>query len=245
MKTSKTVSVIATVSSLVGVAFAQGEVPPTSPPPPAGATAPAAAPAAAAAPVSAPASAPAPDPHADGARTHDGFFFRIGLNVGPLMLSADTTPETKWSGVQSGFDLMFGGSPMEGLAIGGALIGGRTTDPKAEVGGQEGTMKGSMLFAGLAVFGDYYLNPHEGLHFQGMIGFSAVDFVAESGASGGNDPTGTLFGLGVGYDFWIGDEWSIGPFGRVIYSSLSADAGGASLKYSYLYPSIGLAFTLH
>ncbi|MCC6900620.1 MAG: autotransporter domain-containing protein [Polyangiaceae bacterium] len=250
MKTRVTLSIIAVMTSFSGLTLAQGEAPPAAPEAPAGAAAPtppppAAAPPPAPAPAPGPAPAPEADAHAGGARTHDGFFFRIGLNGGPLMLSWDAPSDPKWSGFQSGFDLLIGGSPVDGLAIGGALIANRTTDPTYEVGGAESTWKGSMLFAGLALFADWYLNPHEGLHFQGLVGFAAVDFVSDSGQSGGNDPTGTMFGLGAGYDFWISNQWSIGPFGRVIYSSVSAEAGGATAKYSYLYPSIGVAFTLH
>lgn len=153
--------------------------------------------------------------------------------------------EADYSGFHGGTDLMFGGSPVKGLAIGGALILGRTTDPKVKVGAIEGTADGDLLFAGVGLFADYYLDPHKGLHFQGMIGFSAADFVASNGTSGGNDPTGTFFGIGAGYDFWIGDEWSIGPFARVLYAPMSAEAGGLTNKVTYLYPSIGLALTLH
>ncbi|MBK7578974.1 MAG: autotransporter domain-containing protein [Myxococcales bacterium] len=256
MRVILSASIVALLSSFAALSLAQqaGEtLPPAdatepAPPPPPGATAPAAEPAAAAAPQPGPAPGPAPvmeHTESGGAHTHDGFFFRIGLNGGPLMMSADTATETKFSGFHSGFDLMFGGSPIKGLAIGGALIAGRTSDPTIEAGSLKGTANGTLLFAGVGLFGDFYLNPKEGLHFLGMVGFGTVDFVNNNGNSGGNDPSGTMLAIGAGYDFWVANEWSIGPFGRILYSSMSQDAGGASVKYSYLYPSIGIAFTLH
>ncbi len=183
--------------------------------------------------------------------THDGLFLRLGLNIGPgsatqeIEAGGQTGPETTISGLGMGFDLLIGGTLAPGFTLGGALVGTTSSDPTVKQGNLEATADGSMLFAGAAVFGNYYLDPTKGLHFQGLLGFGALDFVSESGASGGNDPTGPFFGAGVGYDFWIGDEWSIGPFGRVIYGSLSAESGGATLSASYLYPSIGAAFTLH
>jgi hypothetical protein len=252
MKAKLTVLATGAVVLMTVGAFAQEGEPPAAEAPAADAPAPAPAPpppAGAAAPPPAPGPAPAPVPVAPapdgGARTHDGFYFRIGLNGGPLMLKSDTDPAVEYSGFQSGFDLMFGGSPAKGLAIGGALVTGRTSDPKVKLGSLEATADGAMIFAGVSLFADWYINPNEGLHFLGMLGFAAVDFVSASGQSGGNDPTGTMLGLGVGYDFWISDEWSIGPIARVLYAPVSSEAGGVSVKYNYVYPSIGVGFTLH
>jgi hypothetical protein len=54
-----------------------------------------------------------------------------------------------------------------------------------------------------------------------------------------------VVGAGVGYDFWIGDEWSIGPFGRFLFASMGAEGGGVTTKDTFLYPSLGVAITLH
>jgi outer membrane autotransporter protein len=194
---------------------------------------------------------PPPAPEDGGARTHDGFFLRLGLNFGPLIMKEKvevgsvTGLEADYSGLHTGFDLLIGGSPAKGLAIGGALLVNQTKDPHFKAGSLEGDASGSLYFVGIGLFGDYYPDPHGGLHIQGMVGFSSVDFVNSSGQSGSSSPSGAMFGLGVGYDFWVADEWSIGPFGRVLYSSMSDEQGGATDKVSYLYPSIGLAFTLH
>lgn len=177
-----------------------------------------------------------------GARIHDGFFFRGGLNVGLLMLTADASREIEYSGLQGGLDLLFGGTLMPGLVVGGALITGRTNRPGVDDGVTSRDLEGSLLFAGAAAFGSYYLDPREGLHLQGLAGFAGLDFVSASGASSGNDPTGIFFGFGAGYDFWIADEWSVGPFARILYSMLSTKT---DVTYRYFYPSIGAAITYH
>ena len=188
-----------------------------------------------------------PPPSAEntaGGHVHDGFYMRFGLNLGPTMVKLKPDgggPETSLSGLGYGFDLMFGGTPVDGLAIGGALISGQTSNPTAEAGGQERELDGTMLLAGIAFFADYYFDPSEGLHAQALLGFAAVDFVDSQGGSGGNDPTGAMLGLGVGYDFWIGEEWSVGPLARVVYAPTSADG----YKAPYLWPTLGVGITLH
>lgn len=197
------------------------------------------------------AQAAAPPPDAGGAETHDGFFFRLGLNFGPLIASekieinGQEGPEADYSGLTIGTDILIGGTPIPGLAIGGALIGASTRDPTVKQGDFEAEADGTLLVLGVGAFADYYFDPHSGGHVQLLLGFAAADFVRASGSSGGSDPTGLMVGLGGGYDFWIGDEWSIGPFARILYSPLSAEENGAKDKVSYLYPSIGVAFTLH
>lgn len=197
------------------------------------------------------AQAAAPPPETAGAHTHDGFYFRIGLNFGPLMTTA--TPEvngqegteSKYSGLHTGTDLMFGGTPVPGLAIGGALITGFTSDPTVKTGDLEGKADGTMIFSGIAAFGDYYFDPHGGGHAMLLLGFATADFVSDEGNSGGKDPTGPMVGIGGGYDFWIGNEWSVGPFARILYAPLSVEEDPVKIKYSYLYPSIGVSFVLH
>ncbi|HMR10312.1 MAG TPA: autotransporter domain-containing protein [Polyangiaceae bacterium] len=197
-----------------------------------------------------PAAEPAPAP-AGGARTHDGFYFRIGPNFGALIGTAkleaggQTGGESDYSGFTYGGDLMFGGTPAPGLVIGGTLLWGSTKDPTVKAGSTEGTADGTLIMAATALFANYYLDPTEGLFFQGLLGFAVVDFVTAGGQSGSNDPTGFLLGAGAGYDFWIGDEWSVGPLARVIYAPTSSESGGATFKFNYLFPSIGVGFTLH
>jgi len=208
------------------------------------------APPAGAAPPMAPAeAAPA---ESGGAHTHDGFFMRLGLNFGPLMLKykseingTQVGGDLDASGLTIGSDLLLGGTPIDGLVIGGALIYAGTKDPTLKQGGAETTADGSTVFGGIGVFGQYYFDPKEGGHVQLLLGYGAVDFVSSSGQSGGNDPTGLMVGIGGGYDIWLGSEWSFGPFARVLYAPTSVEEGAAKVTANYLFPSIGIGFTLH
>ena len=184
------------------------------------------------------------DAGSPGARTHDGFFFRIGVNFGLGSLSSDSTTfgDESISGFTSGTDFLFGGTPVPGLVIGGGLVSTIAPGPKYELRDQEIELDGTLYMFGLMGFVNYYIDPHEGFHLQAFAGYGALDFVTDAGQSGGNDPHGPFFGGGLGYDFWISDQWSIGPFARVLYGTMSSEGADS---VSYLYPSIGVAFTLH
>jgi hypothetical protein len=185
--------------------------------------------------------------------THDGFHLRLGLNFGPVSntIGVEAAGQEQdygdFSGFTTGFDLLIGGSPVQGLAIGGALITTYTADPSFESKqqGLPSTYDGTMLLAGVGLYVDWYPDPNGGGHVQGLLGYAAVDFVTDDGQSGSNDPSGPMLGIGGGYDFWVGDEWSIGPFARILYAPVSYDSALGSYKNTYLYPSIGVGFTYH
>lgn len=189
---------------------------------------------------------------AQGARTHDGFYMRLGANLGPMWdtESYDASGQSfgsdlKLKGLTTGFDLLFGGTPARGLVIGGGLIGARTSDPSASQGAVDTTLGGSLLLIGATAFGQYYFDPTKGGHVQLLLGYAGIQFINANGRGASNSPGGLMFGIGGGYDFWVADQWSIGPFARLLYASMSASSGGATATDKYIYPSIGVAFTLH
>jgi hypothetical protein len=189
-------------------------------------------------------------------KSHDGFFLRMGLSLGPA--STKLTQEVNGrkvgdeftlSGFSSGYDLMLGGTPAQGLVIGGLLTAVVTSQPSYGASDSSDTINGTMIFAGVGVFANYYLDPAKCLHFQALLGLGNLDLVASGDPdSGGRDDksaSGPFFGGGVGYDFWFSDQWSIGPFGRVVYGVTAFQEPLATTRANYLYPSVGAAFTFH
>jgi hypothetical protein len=98
----------------------------------------------------------------------------------------------------------------------------------------------SLYLIGIGPYVDFYPDPTEGLHFQGMVGWGVLD-ASVDGASGGSAATGVIMQLGVGYDFWVGDQWSIGPLARFAYAPLSLEEA----TYSTIAPSLVCSFTYH
>ncbi|MEZ4371826.1 MAG: autotransporter domain-containing protein [Polyangiaceae bacterium] len=179
--------------------------------------------------------------------THDGFFFRIGPTFGPLTVTGKADgggPEATIGGFSVGSELLLGGSPANGLVLGGGLLYSQVGDPTVDNGvTPEFTADGTMFITSLDFFAQYYFDPTQGGHVQLMIGYGGIDFVDSDGGSGGNDPVGVNLGIGGGYDFWIGNEWSVGPFLRIQYASMKPSEGDYS--YSYLFPTLGATFTYH
>lgn len=140
-------------------------------------------------------------------RTHDGFQFRGAVGGGYLAdwTSGSGTGSTSVSprGPAGSLEFYLGATPLPGLTVG--------LDYNSVASWSSLT---SFFASGLYV--DHYLDPHAGFHLLGMLGVSQITSeIHDSRVSG--EGMGTI-GLGVGYDWWVGDEWSIGLLGRVTYA---------------------------
>jgi hypothetical protein len=146
---------------------------------------------------------------------HDGFYARASVGFGSLSASFDddapSGDDLTGSGATMGFDLMLGGSPSPGIAIGGGLLaqGAFSTELERNRSAQDRTI--SVVTIG--PFIDGFPNANRGLHFGGLIGVSAVN-VEDSSADGVSETAGFGGAAFVGYDFWVAEEWSVGPLLR-------------------------------
>jgi hypothetical protein len=119
------------------------------------------------------------------------------LGVGPSLYAGGG------GGLGTALEFALGGTAAPGLVVGGM------TSPKfLLVGGSEFA---TMSFLG--PFVDYYPDPSNGLHFLGGVGVAttnvpdrwnsfAVSFEALAG---------------LGKEWWVGSQWSIGLLGRLSY----------------------------
>jgi len=153
--------------------------------------------------------------------THDGFYLSIEAGLGYLSASAESA-----FGDESISSSTFSSALLLGGTVGPVAIGGGFTydygfSPSYEVNGQEVEAEDvTMSLIGIGAFADYYVDPTGGLHFLGFLGWGGLER-SYQGDSGGSDPTGMLVTLGGGYDWWMSDEWSIGPLARFTYAPLS------------------------
>lgn len=231
------------------------------------APAPAPAPAAAPPPAAAPAAAvvypqpPPVDPQSElatnkGARLHDGFYFRAGLGMAGLVGSStfyvddvSSGVDGEASGVAVASELAFGGSPMPGLVVGGGLYGASVPTTTYTLNGTdfEGDTSAYTL---VAAFVDAYPNPRQGFHLQAGIGMSAVS-LSSGGEAFDEDYAGIGWGLmgGVGYEGFVGDQWSLGGVARVLYVNASLDPASSSstvsLDASAVIPGVLFTVTCH
>lgn len=145
------------------------------------------------------------------------------------------------SGGGVALDIGVGGTVARGLVVGGAFLidsAGRPESTNARGGYVYGSDAqpfsfGQASLVSLGLLADWYVKPNDGLHFLGALsvagfamddsrsshtevtqtGTAQVPDVKKHGASGGS------FTLGAGYEFWIGDQWSLGPLLRATYAS--------------------------
>jgi hypothetical protein len=170
-----------------------------------------------------------------GARTHDGFYMHAGAGLGYYSLSSSGgVYDEELSGLTKSFAFLIGGSVIPGLAVGGGFTLDHASSPTYTIDGQELELADvSQMLLSIGPFVDFYPDPQGGLHFQGMVGWGGVE-TSSSGNVGGSDPTGVVFTLGGGYNFFFADEWSVGALARLSYASLSLN----DTSYSALSPAL-------
>jgi len=184
--------------------------------------------------------------HKRGHHVHDGFYLRLGLGAGYLMATSENDSTFKGWGIAP--DVWIGGSPTPGLAIGVTFNGISTPDPylnatAADTGGLgavSGEAPGTLTYSVFGVFADYYPNPTGGFHLMAGLNYSLMKFEADNGLES-DAATGVGLTGGLGYEWWIGNEWSVGPLARLHWASVS-DVGGQT---SVLAPVFLLGFTYH
>jgi hypothetical protein len=194
---------------------------------------------------------------------HDGFYLR--LNVGGGYLSSDVkynspdVPDRKIEGGGVVLDVMLGGSPARGLAVGGGLWLQTSSDPKTRSNSPAAESYDSLDFIMVGPFIDGFPDPQGGIHVGGALGFALLDasFSRDSSSqlestsarpSRLGDDNGQTTGAGgsvwIGYDGWISSEWSLGGMLRATAAGTSstnsgleqrAGVGAVSLLFSALY----------
>ncbi len=195
---------------------------------------------------------PPPPPPDDTVERHDGLYLSFGLSFGYFKnsIAYDSGPigDEKVSKGDVSFEFLLGGTPAPGVVIGGGLLAWGVGDPNVEVDGQ--TVKNSelrsMSVASLGPFVDFYPDDKGGFHVQGFVGLSQLSFEDDRGQSDSSEePTGYSLAGAVGYDFWVGDQWSIGVLGRFMYSSLAVTVDDIDRTHHVLSPTLGVRGLLH
>jgi hypothetical protein len=155
---------------------------------------------------------------------HDGFFLRFGLGVG-YFSSSGSASETGFAdsnytvkGGALALDISIGGAVAPGVILAASLTGTSTGSATVHTDGFPDTSSSAALSA-LGLMVDYYPNPAEGFHLGGALSIAGVSYNSDS-QSNNNDDTragGAISGH-IGYEWWVGTDWSIGLMGRITYA---------------------------
>lgn len=151
-------------------------------------------------------------------RTHDGFYFRTGLGFGWGQVDAEGGGfKASYEGTGMLLDLLLGGT-LGTVVIGGGFLYHDIAAPKGDVsseyyGNVRQNVDDAIGILTLGPFIDFFFGPHSGGHVGTMLG------VASIGLEDGNQELSSGWGWSVfgGYDFWVGDQWSLGVNGRYMY----------------------------
>lgn len=166
---------------------------------------------------------PPPAPRADpSARRHDGFYFRFGFGaaygrVSSEASAAGVSAEATYTGTGPAYELLLGGTPAAGWVLGGGFVGQDIVEPTVKVeqspSGEVVAHNQALGIGALGPFVDWYPDDRSGVHLGALAGLGVIGLTNE------NDESATGLGLSLfgGYDFWVGEQWSIGPQARVLW----------------------------
>lgn len=196
-----------------------------------------------------------PPPQEDrGAYNHDGFYLDFGLGftsmTGTSELStsvagSEFSTEVEASGAGLASHFFIGGTPIDGLALGGGLVSAQVFSPTIEVDGQElddsAVSDSSFALAQFGVFATYYFISTEGFHTTLFAGFSRGEACSGSSSSDCSEGTGLGLRADVGYSLWIGEQWSFSPKFGFTYAPLSDE----DVDFTVSGFHISAGFTLH
>ena len=147
---------------------------------------------------------------------------------------------------QSG-SLYVGGTPAPGFVVGGMVWTARI-DPTFVEGGvtvvpDDDSVKVTMLRTG--PFVDWYPNPTRGFHLLGTV---ALGLSIESDIKGRPlEPFALGFSpsVGLGYEWFVGSEFSLGAVGQTTLGYLWRSAPDGSQRTLFVAPELALSATFH
>jgi len=181
-------------------------------------------------------------------RTHDGFQFRG--TIGPAYLSDSESFDgldgsVKIHGGAAALELYFGGSPADGVTIGGFVSVLSAPGPSVEYKGLTYTADSdaSLNLSTVGPYVDFYPDPNGGFHLLGTVGYARLS--ANNGDDDERSASGIGVGLGVGYDAWVSDEWSLGVLGRFTYAHAGHDESSLHFTENAIAPALLFSVNYH
>ncbi|HEX4334897.1 MAG TPA: hypothetical protein VH062_03225 [Polyangiaceae bacterium] len=185
-----------------------------------------------------------PDPTA---RRHDGFFLRAesGLAGFDAAVSGSASGRDRLWGIGQSGAIFVGGTPRRGLVVGGYVWTARI-DPTFRVRGvrvspDDDSVK--LTLGRLGPFLDWYPDPLLGFHTQVSAG---VAVQVESDVKGNSIKpagVGAAGAFGIGYEWFVGSQFSIGAMARVSFGALTRSPGSGEERTFFEVPELSLTST--
>ena len=109
-----------------------------------------------------------------------------------------------------------------GLVLGGDYAFQMINKPKIKVNGTESDSKNDVALGVIGPMLDWYPDPSGGGHLGLTLGWAALAVSNNDNSSTMANARGTGAALHGGWDFWVGEQWSIGAQARLITASVSS-----------------------
>lgn len=186
-----------------------------------------------------------PPPVPRGPYVHDGLFFRVSLGPGLFQGSSGNSPDYRsFTAGAVAIDAAIGGAPGRGFILGAAFQTNRffslSSSDEIEDGDEPNLSDVSFSVTGLSLFADYYPEPTDGLHFLASVGMGWLG-VSRSDDFSERDPSGVLMGLGGGYEWFVGPNFSLGVLLRGslgLFSVSETGTNGSSTSVTVFIPAL-------
>jgi len=157
-------------------------------------------------------------------RRHDGLYVRLGFNAGYAWDAAERGDSRMTSKGAGGFlEYAFGGNLSDHFIVAFAHHTFGVFSPETSVDGTHVEFDHTAFYQVIGLLIDVYPDPTDGWHITATLGSSSANVQLRDGE---NTDNGFGLLLGGGYDFWIGEQWSLGVGGRLIYISGASDDFG-------------------
>jgi hypothetical protein len=169
-------------------------------------------------------------PTSGGIRTHDGFYLQAALGASFFTGSNVSLPasgqDVGVSGTGAGLELAAGETVYRGVVVGGRIFGQSFASPSYSMSGISAT-GGKMSATSIGPFLDLYADPAGGWHGEAALGLAIIN-ASKGDQFPAKDNSGNGFSLlaGVGYEWWIGDQLSLGVLGRLQYAQADVKGDG-------------------
>jgi len=193
---------------------------------------------------------------------HDGLYLRLGTGFGAynerLISDSRGSRTDEVQGRSTGFAVMtefaVGGTVARGFVLGGGVYNADVLASRLSVEEDAGIPDeldaASRNFTLIGPFGDWYFDPRAGFHAQAALGFAQLHGID---VSGGNvdehryHAGGVGLMVGAGYEWWVGEQWSLGILGRLMAAAVvGQDDDGADWFHGIsTFPAVLLSITYH
>jgi hypothetical protein len=179
-----------------------------------------------------------------GAHRHDGFFFRtqFGFGSGRTVIEDFGGDDFKTKGTATTLNFQFGYSIFDNFIL--FLEYGASVMPESKVkyapAMTEAQKENDVAISTLGLGLSWYLMPYN-FHISPLLFISVTEY--DGAALKGDSEGGGGFGLSIGKEWWVSDNWGLGVALYVYSGSDTVKVKGDSTTYDVRSSVIGIMFT--